>query len=349
MDRRQFTALGLASVVSAAVGCSGTEPERSTPAPSMTTPPRPPNDPPDHASTSSAPDPADTDGPVVAEMDIEHVTFDGFRAVRAIPAQPVGLVFVFHGSGGSADFALKIETIDVLNELWRRGFGFAATESTDRARKQWDNNTATPTSNADLARLVRLHDEFIAAGPVTDRTPVYAIGMSNGSGFATVWSEAMRTMGRPIAAVGKYMAGVPGVIADNGGVTVPTFMVVGTNDSPDAVERQRRDRDRIERTTTPIEYHELTPSALTADRFLRVPGMDLAAGEAVLADLRAGGFVDDTGRLAVDPSELAAATVSTSPGLAGDVEQQVKAVFAMHQMNAARKQENADFFERHNQ
>jgi hypothetical protein len=39
-------------------------------------------------------------------MNPERTTFDGFPVISAVPAELRGLIFVFHGSGGSADFAL---------------------------------------------------------------------------------------------------------------------------------------------------------------------------------------------------------------------------------------------------
>ena len=68
----------------------------------------------------------------------QHATFEGLgHLVRA--DHPRGIVYVFHGTGGSANFAEKIETTDVLNRLIARGYGFVSTSSTERTgNKRWN-------------------------------------------------------------------------------------------------------------------------------------------------------------------------------------------------------------------
>ena len=78
-----------------------------------------------------------------------------------------------------------------------RGYGFVATDSTERTgRKQWDIVDTTRQTNPDLARIDRLRQRMIDSTPVTPATPVYGIGMSNGSAFVCLWATASIDAGK---------------------------------------------------------------------------------------------------------------------------------------------------------
>lgn len=71
--------------------------------------------------------------PIVRSLTLADSAFQGFNVVSCIPPNPVAIVFVFHGTGGGAAFAREINTVEPLNELIERGYGFVSTESTDRS------------------------------------------------------------------------------------------------------------------------------------------------------------------------------------------------------------------------
>jgi len=88
--------------------------------------------------------------PILPVEEFTETTFEGFDVIQYIPGEPVGLVFLFHGSNGSARFARKLEVINVLNPLIELDYGFVATESTQRVKpKRWDPHDLDPTSNPD--------------------------------------------------------------------------------------------------------------------------------------------------------------------------------------------------------
>src|SRR6185295_13444245 len=111
----------------------------------------------------------------------------GFDVISYVPEHPRGIVYLFHGTGGSARFAAKVETTDVLNRLVARGYGFVSTSSTERTG-DWRWNAADPSlaTNSDLARLTRLQAHIVATTPVEANTPLVGIGMSNGARFVTL-------------------------------------------------------------------------------------------------------------------------------------------------------------------
>ena len=216
-----------------------------------------------------------TTAPVTSRVVVTRATFEGHTTYSYLPANPVGVVWVFHGSGGSADFATKVETTDVLNTLTARGYGFVATDSTQRTgEKRWDVDHTT-VGHQPRRRSAR------APAPARGRrrarsrptTPMYGIGMSNGSSFVSLWAEALKRDGYPVKAVAKYMAGVPFVVKVDTGVTTPTQMVLAVNDTIVNPSKQRRDLADIQASGIHGRLDEIRERAVLPARLLRVPGI----------------------------------------------------------------------------
>ena len=110
----------------------------------------------------------------------------------------------------------------------------AATNSTNRDTKQWDTSSLSLTTNPDLARLTRLWASLRADGSVTDQTPIYAIGMSRGAGFASVFAQAFENAGSHVAAIAPSHGQIPASVRLSGGLTVPAFFTLGANGSAPA-------------------------------------------------------------------------------------------------------------------
>src|SRR5262245_45103213 len=169
--------------------------------------------------------------PVVPNVVYQHSTFEGFPVISYVPENPRGLVFVFHGTGGSADFAEKLNTVDVLNTYVAAGYGFASTSSTERTGDmRWDAFDPSLTTNPDLARLLRLRDHLIATAGVTDTTPLFGIGHSNGSRFVTLWGQTWSDAGLPVRAIWASAGRIAQPVTSAGGLTVPTFFTAAAND-----------------------------------------------------------------------------------------------------------------------
>src|SRR5262245_19821390 len=128
-------------------------------------------------------------------------TFEGFPVISYVPAHPAGIVFAFHGTGGGTDFATRLETVDMPTHLVAAGYGSPPTESTARTTKQWNPSSLSLTTNPALARLSRLWASLKTSGSITDQTPIYAIGMSRGAGFASVFAQAFKNAGYHVAAI----------------------------------------------------------------------------------------------------------------------------------------------------
>ncbi|MBL7520572.1 hypothetical protein I6A84_21395 [Frankia sp. CNm7] len=297
--------------------------------------------------------------PVRPAVPPDQGDFEGFATYSYIPAHPAGIIYLFHGSGGSADFAVKIETVDVLNEMIGRGFGYVATESTERSGgRRWDVDDPSLASNPDLARLDRLRRHVIETTAIDPGTPTYGLGMSNGSAFAALWAAAESAAGVPISGVALYMAGPTKAVDRLGGLRVPTFMVVGVNDTVTRPAKQKADLAAIARAGFPTELREVSQRPVTSARYLRVPGVTEATAKAVVTAYQQAGLIDSAGALLVSPSAgRADATddpfrrIRLPAGLTPDqrtaIHAETLATIGAHQFNAEFKAQNADFFATH--
>ena len=168
---------------------------------------------------------------VTPAKEFQHSTFEGFDVISYVPENPRGLVYLFHGSNGSAAFAERVESTDVLNRLIGQGYGFVSTSSTERTGdRRWDVANASTTTNPDLARLARLQTHIVDTTPVSASTPLVGIGMSNGARFVTLWGQVWKNGGYPVKAIWASMGRIAAPVSAPGALTVPTVFSTAVND-----------------------------------------------------------------------------------------------------------------------
>ncbi len=277
--------------------------------------------------------------------------FEGFDVVSYVPDQPRGLVHLFHGSYGSAAFATRVETVDLLNELTARGYGVVATESTERTGdRRWDVFDPSPATNPDLARLDRLQrhlEETTAVGPAT---PLLGLGMSNGARFVTLWGQVWADAGRPVRALAVVMGTIAPPVTAAGGLRVPAIFVTAENDVTSPPGPIIADREATAALGTPTDLVVAREQPLTAARFLRIPGIDRDEADATFAALVATGAwgPDGARRVPVDEAVRLAGTAALPDAVApeaNEIANQCALVLAVHQMRGDVKVPVADFFD----
>jgi hypothetical protein len=279
-------------------------------------------------------------------------TFEGFPVISHVPPDPAGIVFLFHGSGGGAEFATKLETVDMLNHLTAAGYGFVSTESTDRTTKRWDTASLSLNANADLARLARLYASMRARGTITDRTPIYAVGMSRGAGFASVFAQAFETAGYPVAAIAPSHGQVPTSVR-SGGLTVPGFFTLGANDPVVDNDRVVAQVEDVVAAGVAATYSIEPETALQASRFLRVPGVDGSTAKAIFSVLVSAGLWDEAGRRLASIATVQSTLPSLSyPPKVTDEQKrllrdQINVVLAVHEYSATYASQTVAFFDAH--
>ncbi len=287
--------------------------------------------------------------PVTRARPATASTFEGFAVRSSIPANAVGLVYVFHGTGGGVGFADQLATIEVTNQLEALGYGWLATESTERAApRQWDPSLVP--DNPDLARLGRLHADLIARAVIAADTPVFALGMSNGAVFTGTFAHWANGAGLPLRAAAMFEgAWRPAVFAD-GAPRVPTLHVRAENDSTADNVTIVEQTGAASAAGRPLIAHLAREVALTAARFRRIPGVDAAEAAAIFDELIRRGVIDVDGRRLVTIvdalTRLADVSVAgvTAAQLA-DAQNELRATWAEHQMRGDYTPQLAALFE----
>ena len=290
--------------------------------------------------------------PVIPSAEFDDWSFEGFKVYSLVPASPRGLVYFFHGSGGSAEFALRVETIDVIYVLLERGYGFVATESTQRlAPRRWLVSDPSLSDNPDLSRLRRLHQELVLTTEVTEQTPIFGIGMSNGARMVSLFGQTFFNAAYPVVAVAAVMGTVASPVAGSGGLTVPTIFVEAENDTTVSNEQIRADFMQTKTNGVDAELLTKKEEPLLEWRFTRVPSIDSSEALKITDWAFSTGIWNEDGIRQVTLDEAISLLLSESlgVGLEGDereVQAQFANILAVHQFTALFRAHIADFFDR---
>lgn len=118
-------------------------------------------------------------------------TFGGVPVTYFVPSNPAGLVFLFHGTGGSgaAQFSAS-EFASFTRDLVAAGFGVAAFDCLNRQTGQWDTTTIG-TSNPDVVRVNSVINAMRAQGLISQQLPLFAFGQSNGAQFSHFTTQVL--------------------------------------------------------------------------------------------------------------------------------------------------------------
>jgi hypothetical protein len=291
--------------------------------------------------------------PVTPSVPFQHSTFEGFDVISYVPENPRGLVFFFHGTNGSAAFAERVESVDVLNRLIGQGYGFVSTSSTERTGdRRWDVFNSSLTANPDLARLGRLHTHLVDTTPVTATTPLVGIGMSNGARFVTLWGQSWKNAGRPVRAIWASMGRTAPAYAASGALTVPTVFSTAVNDftvPPGDVIGSWYDADQA---GTPAELLFSHERRLSNSPYLRIPGIDEGESHQIVQAFKDTGVWNADGQRVVSPPEAAATQAGTVrlpasvAGLGSSIADETAIQLAVHQFTAEHAGKVTAFFDR---
>jgi hypothetical protein len=284
----------------------------------------------------------------------QHSTFEGFPVISYVPEHPRGMVYMFHGSNGSANFAEKVETTDVLNRLIARGYGFVSTSSTERTgNKRWNAADPSLTSNPDLARLVRLQANLVATTGLETNTPLVGIGMSNGARFVTLWGQSWKNAGYPVKAIWASHGTTASPYDGRGQLTVPTFFTTAENDFTSPPGGVIKSFVTASNSGTPSELNISRERRLSSVQYERIAGIDAEEGKQIFFSLVATGAWNGQGDRVEPEVEQAAAK-----GLAANMPASMRSVrneidsetllqLAVHQFTAEFAEKAIAFFNRY--
>lgn len=230
---------------------------------------------------------------------------NGAQIVYIVPPQASGLIFRFHGTGGSGAAQFRGENLTFARDAVAAGYGVIGLDSVDRVNRQW--NPAASLDNPDVRNVQAAIELLRAKGLITAATPVFGAGTSNGGGFVSRVSALLGFRGQAI-----YIAsGVAGVLAQSNAAAI---WCIAKNDSNDGVgpagnQRARENFAAMRARGLPAAFYESQPTPVPPLRFTAIPGITEADSRETYASLRAAGALDANDFLRQDPSTLPPAVV----------------------------------------
>ncbi len=275
------------------------------------------------------------------------------------PPDAVGIMLMFHGTGGSSALVERTEARSLAMAAAARGLAVVATDAEEvdagdqpplDGKIRWD--ASLHPDNVDVANIERLRLELEAMGIVPPGVPFFAMGMSNGGAFALSLGAAL-----PLDAVVSYCA--QGNAAAATLTTTPSAWLLCGNDQHEQVDNElaaQRHAVLVERGI-PTALHLHPPSPLYPQRVARVDGLDAALSVALPDELGSAAAVDPAGWVVVSSAELGA-MVEADPEAFATLDQlppgtlpgylaQVQIMMAEHKLYDDYAQRMLDFFEAH--
>jgi hypothetical protein len=291
---------------------------------------------------------------VIPTVQWQHSTFEGFEVISYVPEHPKGMLYVFHGTNGSAAFAERVETTDVINRIVARGYGFVSTSSTERTgNKRWLVSDASLTTNPDLARLVRLQAHLVATTGLEASTPLVGIGMSNGARFVTNWGQAWKNAGYPVKAIWASHGTTAPPFDGPGELTAPTVFSTSEHDFTVPPGQVIQSYGTALNSGTATEFHISRERRLSSLQYERIPGIDSNEAKQIVAAMIATGAWNSQGDR-IEPDIETAAAKAQSASLPASVQAQRNEIvnetalqMAVHQFTAEYAEQVIAFFTRY--
>ena len=244
-------------------------------------------------------------------FNLMEAQFDGRdrpKTVRYfIPPDPVGLVHITHGTGGSGAIIEGIETGYLARVLVQAGYGVWATdaEEVDVGDRDGNNqirwNVSPTADNVDFANLTDIVAQFVDQGLMPAGLPNFIVGMSNGGAFSLV---AGHTLNLNAAVV--YCAVGSERVAD---VTeTPTAWFLCEQDENEQVNNNTaaRNHEALVARAIATELSSHGPSPLYDQRFTRIEGIDPETSADIADELRLNNHVDEQGFLLQNGNDIGA-------------------------------------------
>ena len=261
-------------------------------------------------------------------------TLNNIPVTYYIPPNPVGLVFSFHGTGGTgASQFTGAEFLAFFRELVPAGFGVAAFDSLDRAAAQW-NTTITGPTNPDIARLNGIIAAMRAQSLISSQLPLFAFGQSNGGFFSHFSSIEMKWTAVSISCV-------PGSTAAANAYTGPMAWLIAKNDDHPQVGPVGNANSLID-----YELHvnrgvhgrhtSIGPMPLFPERFTRSQILTLADSLELYNIFKSNNWIDANDFLVRNPSDInwrAALPAHFTAAMILSIDAQLQGTYSAHEFS----------------
>lgn len=148
-----------------------------------------------------------------------------------IPANPVGLVFLLHATGGSAtEWFERPNQLLLARDLVAAGYGVAALHSVNRTQGTWAQ-PAVLANNLDALNHAAAIDRLVSLNALGATKPVFFLGHAAGANAAARYADllATATPARPVKGAVLYLsAGIDTLAVTS---KVPQFFALASGDN----------------------------------------------------------------------------------------------------------------------
>ncbi len=222
-----------------------------------------------------------------------------------------GLVFAFHGRGGSQRYVINPGTILISETLAKAGYAIVSPQSTLRGRDGemgagWDTLQSDVKKNPDLQRMYALYDDLVERDLVSVETPVFTMGMSNGGGMSVFFGIAAAHRGIPVAAIANYMGSLPASGQDfinDGGPIPPMFTVIAENDGLVSGDNQLAALEFVEGRGVKVETYIGRERPVTVEGLIGA-GATVEGAISLTKTLLKADMIDERGTRLYKPGEV---------------------------------------------
>jgi hypothetical protein len=274
------------------------------------------------------------------ERDVRNL--NGIQMGHHFPADHVGVIFHFHGQGGSSNLLFSnLERRIFANEAVAQGYAVVALESADRTTRDWGTSNEI-AANPDLQNVQAAIALFTSRGLINASTPLYAHGFSKGAGFSPRVARAFNFRATSMSC----LAGTPDIINIT---TIPTIWSMAQNDGTimaGGVQQSRVNHQNLKTRGIPTEWHLAVPSPVYPERFWRIAGLTAADSQAIHASLRQNGFIDGRNFLLADPdtSGWQSAIPAQYTSFTASISDQLRICYTEHTFFSDHNRRVLDFF-----
>jgi hypothetical protein len=224
-------------------------------------------------------------------------TLNGIQMGYYFPPSVLGVIFHFHGQGGSANLLFNnLERRIFANEAVAEGYAVVALDSADRTNRDWSTSNDLAT-NPDIQNVQAAINLLTGRGLMTASTPKFAHGFSKGAGFSPRVARALNFRATSM----NLLAGTPDIINIT---TTPIIWCIAQNDGTimaGGVQQSLVNYRNLLNRGIPAQHHLAVPTPVYPERFWRISGLTAQDSQTIYSALKTNGFIDGRGFLLQDP------------------------------------------------
>lgn len=229
------------------------------------------------------------------------------------PEAQKGVVFLFHGSGGSAgQYSGAFESKLFIKELLNAGFAVVITECEEATlqkdmnqdgHRRWNYLPVDADKNTDLANIRIIANHFIKNGSIKKDVHFFAAGMSNGGAFSSIAAPVLN-----FKAAISFCAQAPHQLAL--GRRIPLMYAMQGEDLHEAVGKSGnakalKNSNLLSSAGVCSRYIQNPRSPLYPERFSRNCEISLELSHRIFLELKGKGFLDENNYLKIPGREIA--------------------------------------------